>query len=104
MIPTFNFILEIFSCDVYGIKKRKSCQKCRLDACLQVGMNPDMIKVKRQSKRPYDQSSYRQSLLGNRVERPAGALSRSQSSVIERGISDIVLTHIPFDPAGGYNK
>ena len=24
----------IFRCDVFGVKKRKSCQKCRMDACL----------------------------------------------------------------------
>ena len=32
------------SCDVYGIKKRKCCQKCRMDRCLSAGMNPLQIK------------------------------------------------------------
>jgi len=31
-------------CDVFGVKKRKSCQKCRMDACLKQGMNAAMIK------------------------------------------------------------
>jgi len=31
-------------CDVFGIKKRKSCQKCRMEACLKQGMNAAMIK------------------------------------------------------------
>jgi len=32
------------NCDVYGIKKRKCCQKCRMDRCLSAGMNPLQIK------------------------------------------------------------
>ena len=31
-------------CDVFGVKKRKTCQKCRMDACLRQGMNSAMIK------------------------------------------------------------
>lgn len=73
-------------CDVFGIKKRKSCQKCRMEACLKQGMNAAMIKKnnirkpgERRKDKPTQDKSRSLAIMGSlgKIDKTAGFKSTS---------------------------